>query len=200
MNDLRFGVPMKTTYAIVILASVLIGGCTVFNFPNRQTQQQQQQTQLQTRQYQQREYDTNDVKLVMKAVLNTLQDDGFFVKNAVVDLGLISATKEISLKNQAQGVSDDFWSVIFKDAMWGRGKNTPARTEQKAVQNIKQIDASVNISEFGKNQTRVRVSFQARILDTNGSIMESGQIEDMKFYQEFFLKVDKGIFIEKQKF
>ena len=78
----------------LLFAVVLIVGCTVVS---QQQSVQPPQTQLQTRQFQTREFDTNDTKLIMKAVLNVLQDDGFVVKNAVVDLGLKSPTKEINL-------------------------------------------------------------------------------------------------------
>lgn len=198
-------------YYFAVIATVLIGlyasGCTIVNYPNKQSSPTQQ-TQLQQRQYQQREFDTNNTKLVMKAVLNTLQDDGFIVKNAVVDLGLLSATKEITLnnapaQNRTSG-SDDFWATIFAEALRGRSgsrvntnRGNPQQPER--YQNIKQIEATINVSEFGK-QTRVRASFQARILDNQGNVMESSPVEDMKFYQDFFVKVDKGIFIEKQKF
>ncbi|MBL7975829.1 MAG: hypothetical protein JNJ85_13010 [Candidatus Kapabacteria bacterium] len=192
---------MKTKIIIPLLLLLAVTGCTIVNYPNRNAQQQQ--TQLQTRQYQQREFDTNDVKLIMKAVLNTLQDDGFIVKNAVVDLGLLSATKEISLKGSSQGTTqnsnDDFWTIIFRDAIAGRRGAATPRNEPVRYQNLKQIEATINVSEFGK-QTRVRASFQARILDNEGNVMESYPIDDMKFYQDFFVKVDKGVFIQKQKF
>lgn len=59
-----------------------------------------QQTQLQIREFQTRTYETKDTKMVMKAMLNVLQDDGFIVKNANVDLGLITATKELDVENK----------------------------------------------------------------------------------------------------
>ena len=65
------------------MALVLTTSCTIIN---QAQQKPTPKTQLQTREFQTREYDTNDTKLVMKAVLNTLQDEGFVVKNAVVDL------------------------------------------------------------------------------------------------------------------
>ena len=68
-------------------------------------------TQLEIREYQTREYDTKDVKMVMKSLLNVLQDDGFIVKNASVDLGLISATKEINVENKTR-------SRHFRPAGW----------------------------------------------------------------------------------
>src|SRR5690349_12138102 len=55
---------------------------------------QRPRTQLQTREFQTRAYETTDTKMVMKALLNVLQDEGFIVKNANENLGLIVATKE----------------------------------------------------------------------------------------------------------
>jgi hypothetical protein len=57
----------------------------------------------------------------------------------------------------------------------------------------------VNISEFGK-QSKVRANFQVKILDNQGRAVEVYQVEDPKYYQDFFMKVDKGIFIQKQGF
>lgn len=114
---------------LVPLALVLGAvGCTVIGRLATAQLPPPPQTQLQTRP-QTREYDTNDVKLVMKAVLNTLQDDGFTIKNAVVDLGLISATKEIDLGRTSRGSTsgnDDFWQLLFRAASGrDRGKSQP---------------------------------------------------------------------------
>jgi hypothetical protein len=36
-------------------------------------------------------------------------------------------------------------------------------------------------------------------MNNKGEVMTVKQVEDPKYYQEFFSKVDKGIFIEKEK-
>ena len=151
-------------------------------------------TQLQTRQVQTREFDTNNVKLIMKAVINVLQDDGFIVKNAQLDLGLLTAQKEIDL-SQSRGNSNDFWSEFFKGIDRNRSRNSTDLTYSK----IKIVESSVNISEFGK-KTKVRANFQVKVLDNLGNPKEVYQVEDAKFYQDFFVKVDKGVFIQKQGF
>jgi ribosomal protein S8 len=140
-----------------------------------------EKTQLQIREFQTRTYETNDTKMVMKAMLNVLQDEGFIVKNAVVDLGLLSAEKQVDVESK----SEAFWAAFFLGAQ---------ATWKKAYI----IECSANVSEFG-TQTRVRVNFQSKILDNKGGIREIKQIEDEKYYQEFFSKVDKGIFIQKEK-
>jgi hypothetical protein len=54
------------------------------------------------------------------------------------------------------------------------------------------------VSEYGE-QARVRVNFQIKVLNNKGGIMKIEQIDDEKYYQDFFSKVDKGIFIQKEK-
>lgn len=188
----------KALIPLLIMAFAV--GCTIVSRPKPPSVPQ---SQLQTRQPQTREYDTNDVKLVMKAALNTLQDDGFTIKNAVPDLGLISATKEIDLGGAGRRASsadnDDFWSSLFRAAA-GRGQTQQSPQRDFRYEKFKQIEATLNVSEFGKRQTRVRASFQAKVLDDRGNPMEVYSIDDLKFYQDFFMKIDKGIFLEKQKF
>lgn len=168
-----------------------------------------QQTQLQIREFQTREFDTNDVRLVMKAVLATLQDDGFVVKNAVVDLGLLTASKEIEITNGGtrrtsdRRDSDDYWFRVFESVFGSGGSNSRTRqtTNQQPARfsKFKVIEVSVNVSEIGK-RSRVRANFLAKVLDNQGDPMEVYTIDDQKFYQEFFAKVDKGIFLQRQGF
>ena len=181
--------------SLLILALIgivsMISACTIVNTYQAPDAPK---TQLQTRQVQTREFDTNNVKLIMKAVINVLQDDGFIVKNAQLDLGLLTAQKEIDL-SQSRGNSNDFWSEFFKGIDRNRSRNSTDLTYSK----IKIVESSVNISEFGK-QTKVRANFQVKVLDNLGNPKEVYHVEDAKFYQDFFVKVDKGVFIQKQGF
>lgn len=180
----------------VLLLALGLSACTVVNRQQLQTPK----TQLQVRAYQTREFDTNDVKLVMKAVLNTLQDDGFVVRNAVVDLGLITATKELQLSDRktssTNNDSDDYWSEVF--AKLFKTKPTPRNNNKiERFDKFKTIEASINVSPLG-TRTKVRANFMAKVLDNEGNPSEVYTVDDMKFYQDFFVKVDKGVFIEKQ--
>ncbi len=138
-------------------------------------------TQLQVRQFQTRTYDTKNTKMVMKALFNVLQDDGFIVKNAVVDLGLLTAEKEVDI--ESSGVK--FFALFFMGAN--------ASWEKSLI-----LEATANVSEFGE-RTKVRMNFQAKVLDNAGRVLSVEQVQDEKFYQDFFSKVDKGIFIEKER-
>ncbi len=163
---------MARSCILVLLAVSVAAACATTGTPP--------QSQLQIREFQTRSYETTDTKMVMKAVLNTLQDEGYIVKNAVPDLGLLTATKEIDVEDKATAV---LLSVLSK------GKATWPKNSI--------IEATANVSEFG-TQTRVRLNFQVKTYDNKGAVREIRQIEDGNFYQDFFSKVDKGIFIQKE--
>jgi hypothetical protein len=138
-------------------------------------------TQLQVREFQTRSYETNDAIMVMKAALNVLQDDGFIVKNAEAELGLITAQKEVDIENKGEA----FIALLFA------GQN--ARWSKNDI-----IECSCNVSAFG-NETRVRVNFQLKRMNNKGEVVVVKQVDDATYYQNFFSKMDKGVFIQKEK-
>ena len=165
---------MKTKAISIFIASLIILGCAT-------TPATPPKTQLEIREFQTRDYDTSDIKMVMKSLLNVLQDDGYIVKAANVELGLLSASKEIDVESKGEAV---LLSLLA-------GQH--ARWKKNSI-----IECSGNITEMGK-VCKVRVNFQVKTMDNKGGVVEVKTIEDPKFYQEFFAKVDKGIFIGKQK-
>lgn len=158
-------------------------------------------TQLEVRQFQTRTFETADTALVMKAMFNVLQDDGFVVKNAVMELGLITAAKESDLARGRSGASGGglfggLGGIIIGGGgpggvMVGTGGDDPSfpKTEVR--------DFTGNVSAFGK-QTKVRVSFQRKVLDNRGDVVEVEPIEDLEFYQSFFSRMDKSIFLQQE--
>src|SRR5262252_4677186 len=88
-----------------LLVAVLAGGCAATTPPAK--------TQLEIREFQTRDFDVSDARLVMKAMLNVLQDDGYVVKNAVVDLGLITATRETDLTPGQSGSGGPVLGGVF---------------------------------------------------------------------------------------
>lgn len=143
----------------------------------------QEKTQLQIREFQTRSYDTADFKMVMKAVMNALQDQDFIIKQAELELGFITAQKELDVES----AGEVFFSSLL--AALGGGK---ASYRKNSI-----TEASANISEYG-DQIRVRVNFQYKLIDNKGAVIKIEQVEDEKFYQEFFSKVDKSIFLGKE--
>jgi hypothetical protein len=178
---------MKRYNILLLLSVMILTSCTVINRATEETQM----TQTQVREFQTRMFDTNDVSLIMKSVLNVLQDDGFIVRNVVMEIGLLNGSKDIDLTNTRRSGSDAFWHS-FLQGLSGNASPQEKRTYNK----IQQIEVSVNVTEFGK-QSKVRANFQAKIFDNTGNVVRVYAVDDMKFYQEFFSKVDKGVFLQK---
>src|SRR3989338_4775268 len=80
---------MKTTLVLAFI--LLLGGCGGRS-------KQPPMSQLQVRQMQTHDYETQDYKMVMKAMLNVLQDEGFIVKNVDVKLGFLMGEKEVNVQ------------------------------------------------------------------------------------------------------
>ena len=154
-------------------SALLVAGCFSDSPPPPQP------SQMEMRSFQTREYDTNDEKLVLKAVLNTLQDMGFIVTTADPGIGLLTATKKVNISHTKKEVKE-------------------AKKRETPLSQTDVLDCTANISEFGKTQCRVRVNFQRQILDATGATMQASQITGAKFYQTFFSQVDKGIFLQQE--
>ncbi len=184
---------MKKIELLIILTLVGLSSCTIVSNQSTTTHQA---TQLETREFQTRMYDTNDVKLIMKAVVNVLQDDGYIITNAVPDLGVLMAKKEVDLGNtSANNNENNFWFNFFK-ALNNDNKHR-TREEEATYQKTKAVEVSINVTEYGK-QTKVRANFQAKILDNKGNVVDVFPVNDAKFYQDFFAKTDKSIFLQKE--
>jgi hypothetical protein len=119
--------------------------------------------------------------MVMKAMMNVLQDMGFIIKSGDLDLGLLTAAKDTDVENKA--------SAVLLTLLAG----SEARWTKNSI-----IEATANISDFGE-QCRVRANFQFKSFDNRGNVVKIQQIQDEQWYQDFFAKVDKGIFIQKEK-
>ncbi len=136
----------------------------------------------------------------MKSVLDVLQDDGYMVKNVDANLGFLSAVKE----TECYGINQPRFSHAseldvgfgFSTGGFGIGSHFPSR-RAPARPAHECIEATVNVSQFGEG-VRIRASFQQKVYDTNESVMRIHRIDDPEFYQNFFIKVDKGIFIQTQ--
>lgn len=156
----------------LVLTTLMLASCTPVN-------REPALTQLQVREIQTREFETNDVKLVMKGMMNVLQDDGYIIKNAVSDLGLLTAEKDIDVSSK----SEIFWASCVTDGRW----------KQHSIQEI-----SANVSAYGC-RTRVRVNFQKKVYDNMGAVCSVEQDLCPDTYQSFFARVSKAIFFEEEK-
>lgn len=141
-------------------------------------------TQLEKRQIQTKVFDCNEQPLVMKAILNVLQDEGYIVNNANPILGFISGAKEFDVGDPSIDIEKEF----------GVSRRTLARNGIK----VAVIESTANVTEYG-DQTKVRITFKRKLLNMYGNAQVISEINDERYYREFFTKVDKAVFIQKQK-
>lgn len=137
-------------------------------------------TQMEVRVIQSREFDTPNLKLVMKTMMNVLQDEGYIIKNAVSDLGLLTAEKQINVEDKTQAFL--LRCLAGEQARW---------CKQKV------LEASANVSEYG-TKTKIRINFQIKTFDNAGCVLDIIEVKDPEKYQEFFAKVNKGIFLQEE--
>jgi hypothetical protein len=168
---------MRAVYPCLVLAGALALGCAALEAEIERSEQRAREAQT-------RVYETSDVKTVMKGILTALQDEGFVVKNANLELGLVAATKETDVGD------DGSWA-------WLSGKTRQNEKDQPR-QKTEVLDCTANVSGSG-NQSRVRVTFQRKVLDARGQVLTVAPVEDRSFYREFFAKVDKGMALQEGK-
>ena len=156
-------------------------GCVLFLSACAVSEKSLPKTQLQVREFQTRTFLTNQTNDVLSAVVDAFQDQGFMVKNVVPQVGLVSATREIDV--------EDHNHVFFQTFFFGQN----AQWSKNAA-----IEATANVKTQG-GKTKVRLTFQEKIINNRGGTDTVNTIEDPKFYQNFFDKIGKSIFIEEQK-
>lgn len=158
--------------AIVWVAIIVLSGCSVRN-PHL--------SQEELRDLQTRTYPVADPKLVTKAVVNALQDEGFIVKNANLELGLVSATKEAGRPDPEGPWLLVFLALLLHDPRYDVFLNT---------------ECSANVSESAGG-SKVRVNFQRKKVDRRGNILDVRPVLDPETYRDFFSLLERSIFLEK---
>ena len=138
-------------------------------------------TQLQIRELQTRTFAAIEAKKVLKEMMNVMQDDAYMVKNANVELGLLTGEKDVDVENG-----------------WNKAMSIFASGQNATWQKNQVIEISANVTQFG-DDTRVRVNIQRKLFDNFGRVMKVQQIYDAAAYQDFFDKVHKGLFIQQQQ-
>ena len=171
---------------ICFCISLIISGCgavdaTVGAAGSLFKPKRKAKTQLEIRQMQTREFETSETTMVLRAMLNVLQDDGYIVEQVNPEVGFFNASKVMDTEDTLAKTWGTFW--------WGPSGQWIENTV---------IDCTANVSNFGE-KTRVRANFQLKQMNNKGGVDKVQTMDDPKFYQEFFTKVDKGIFIEKEQ-
>ena len=143
---------------------------------------------LQVRQFQTRSFETPDEKLVMRAVLQGLQDAGFQLRQAEAELGMVVATRETFEKGTPKALRIASLLAFYTAPLYFLTKGS-TRTL---------VEITGTVVKVG-GQTRVRLTGQLKRLDSKGSIKDLRWLDDGAFYQDIFARIDKAVFLEQEK-
>jgi len=135
----------KINQVLMLLSLVLAGGCAT----TAPADVVGAGTQLETRQIQTRQYDTLNKAMTMRSVIATLQDLGFTIDQADIDLGTITATR------------------------------------------LHEYTMRMTVTVVEKGDSRISVRANARI--------DESSVTDPATYQDFFIVLDKAIFLTRNK-
>lgn len=172
---------MKKLFSIclVFLAAVSLAACAQ-TIPKEALQLTEESFQL--RQLQTRSFETSNEKKLLTAGAGVLQDLGYNIDESETGLGVIVGSKDRDATEAGQVAAAIFVAALGGGAM-------PIDKNQK-------IRASLITHPAGKKTTKLRVTFQRIVWNTQGQVSKTQSIEDPQIYQEFFDKLSKAVFLE----
>jgi len=165
--------------SLLLILSISLGAC-VQTIPKEALELTKESFEL--RQLQTRSYGTSSEKKLLKSGAGVLQDLGYNIDESEMSLGVIVGSKDRDATEAGQVVG-----AILIAALGGG--SVPIDKNQK-------IRASLITYPAGKNTTKLRVTFQRIVWNTQGQVSKTQSIEDPQIYQEFFDKLSKAVFLE----
>lgn len=167
------------TLVSVILGGILVG-CAA-TVPKEALELSPESLRL--RQLQTRRFDSKDEKALLAAGAGVLQDFGFTLDESEPELGVIVASKDRSAVEPGQVMAAIFMALL--------GAPMPIDKNQK-------IRASLVTRPAGEGEesSLVRVTFQRIVWNTEGRITKTEPLDDPDFYQEFFTRLSKAVFLD----
>ena len=99
-----------------------------------------------------------DSKQVMKAAINTLQDDGFMITYTDLEVGIISAERSESASTIMDVVITEYINAALISLPW-----------KKTAKGMKTVYANVNITEL-KDSVKARTTFLVKLFDKEGKL------------------------------
>ena len=176
-----------TRHALPVALSLLLGACA--SVPDS-AGMRVPQSPLELRQAQSRTFETADTRLVLKAALNVLQDQGFVIRHADAELGIVTAVMEWRSRTPNRGLRVLKWVTVVPT--YGASLLIPSgRTEVSA------IEANVNVTPEAA-KTRVRISLVSRVTGKNGEVLRVRPVGDPLAYQRLLAGLDKAVFLEHE--
>lgn len=176
-----------TRQAMVAAVALLLGGCAT---AHNSVLPSLVPGALEARQAQSRSFEVADQRLVLKAALNVLQDEGFVVRQVNLELGMVTAVKEWRSARANTGLRIAKW--IAAPMTYGASLLIPSGSNELTA-----VEAIVNVSPESE-RTRVRISLVAKVTSTEGRVRSVQPVEDARAYQDLLAHLDRAVYLEKE--
>jgi hypothetical protein len=145
---------------------------------------------LELRQLQSRAFEGTDARLVLKAALDALQDEGYVIREADAELGLVTGVME--WQSQKRNGSLHFMKWVAALPTYGASLLVPSGRDEFSA-----VEANVNVTQEAAG-TRVRISLVSRVTEKNGKVRSVTPVEDAVAYQALLARLDKAIFLQRE--
>jgi len=162
-----------------------------------------------------------DLKTVLKASINSLQDMDYTISVLNSDVGLITANRtteykktELASENTDEGMSDGqkaclavgaitLIAIIIASILDGDGDENDSRPmifndndDEPDGPKIYRYRITINLTELKNNETNVRVSASGEV-EQDGKILSTGGVHEPEFFQKFFNGMNQGLFLDQ---
>ena len=145
---------------------------------------------LELRQAQTRAFDHVDARHVMKAALNALQDEGYVIREANAELGLVTAVMEWQSRKPNGALRVLKWVAAVPT--YGASLLVPTGNHEFSA-----VEANVNVTQEATG-TRVRISLVSKVTERNGNVRSVQPVEDTLAYQALLARLDKAVYLQKE--
>ena len=140
-------------------------------------------TNLQDRKMQSREYSDIKEESILAASAAVFQDMGYTLNESETRLGVVTASKDADATNGVQV----FFSVLA--ALGGSATS---------IDDKQRFTATIVVLPRGNSGTyTARMTMQRVVWNTRGRVTRLESIKDKKVYRDFFEKLSKAVFLEK---
>ena len=166
---------------------------------------------------------SGDLKTVLKASINSLQDMDYTIEVLNSDVGLITASRttenkkaKLASEQSNEGMTDSekacltigaiaviavIAAAIF-DGDDDRGGNTiytgGGNDDGPDGPMIYRYRVTINLTELNNDETNVRVSASGEV-EQDGKILSTGGVHEPEFFQKFFAGMNQGLFLDQNQ-
>ena len=162
-----------------------------------------------------------DLKTVLKASINSLQDMDYTISVLNSDVGLITANRtteykktELASENTDEGMSDaqkaclavgaiTLIAIVIGSILDGDGDGNDSspmifndNDDGPDGPKIYRYRITINLTELENNETNVRVSASGEV-EQDGKILSTGGVHELEFFQKFFNGMKQGLFLDQ---